>query len=133
MVVKTYFSQNRSVYNYIIDQPTTSKSFSAHLLLKEKLWKLDPSKNWRLNGNRYNKFRKRFLKKHMNQYGKLTCIYCGRNDLIIGFKKRRPQRNEIEYIATIDHIYPISKGGDRYDENNCCVACPKCNMEKADS
>lgn len=33
---------------------------------------------------------------------------------------------------TLDHIQPISKGGDKFDKNNWQVLCLKCNRNKAD-
>lgn len=31
---------------------------------------------------------------------------------------------------TIDHIHPRSKGGERWDANNCTTACRSCNQMK---
>jgi len=35
-------------------------------------------------------------------------------------------------LATIDHVRPVSKGGARYDVENCVVACYACNQSKKD-
>ena len=32
----------------------------------------------------------------------------------------------------VDHIIPISKGGDEWDQENMQLACPKCNLTKSD-
>jgi 5-methylcytosine-specific restriction endonuclease McrA len=68
-------------------------------------------------------FRDKFLSKR-----KLVCTYCKRDDLI----KDQPNhiRKQLPNLATIDHIYPLSEGGAKFDEKNCTVACPKCNRKK---
>lgn len=43
------------------------------------------------------------------------CVYCGRKDLL-----------------TLDHLVPISKGGDRFAEDNLVTACLYCNNAKGD-
>ena len=42
LVIKTQFSNKRSIHNYIMNIPVDAKSFSAHILLHDKLRKLDP-------------------------------------------------------------------------------------------
>jgi len=68
--------------------------------------------------------------KEMN--GKLTCVYCLRDDLTAGSHdfKDRDKNNYIRNLATVDHIYPLSLGGPKYDKKNCCVACKRCNETK---
>lgn len=44
-----------------------------------------------------------------------------------------PSRGELTGLATIDHVVPLSKGGDEKDEKNLKVACYPCNQRKADS
>jgi len=60
----------------------------------------------------------------------LKCVYCGRDDLV----KDQPEhlRKQLPNLATIDHVKPVSKGGKRYDKDNCVVSCRKCNAKKAD-
>ncbi|MBO4313157.1 MAG: HNH endonuclease [Desulfovibrio sp.] len=31
----------------------------------------------------------------------------------------------------VDHIIPISKGGDEWDLNNLELSCPDCNLQKS--
>jgi 5-methylcytosine-specific restriction endonuclease McrA len=61
----------------------------------------------------------------------LVCHYCKRDDLI----KDQPEGvvRHVSNLATIDHVYPVSKGGPRYDPSNCVVSCLKCNADKADT
>ena len=67
-------------------------------------------------------FRDEFLNKRP-----MVCEYCGRKQLTkeIGVLGQG-------YLATIDHVMPLSKGGSRYDEANLKVACFPCNRDKSD-
>jgi 5-methylcytosine-specific restriction endonuclease McrA len=33
----------------------------------------------------------------------------------------------------VDHIQPLSKGGDKYDPSNCRASCRTCNLKRGDS
>ena len=44
---------------------------------------------------------------------KFSCQYCGSNEEL-----------------TFDHLLPRSKGGERWDANNCTTACRSCNQLK---
>ena len=71
----------------------------------------------------------RFRKWWLKQQGKLVCHYCGRK----GLKKSVRTREEEETkLATIDHVHPLSKGGERYKDYNLVVACWPCNQKKGD-
>lgn len=73
-------------------------------------------------------FKRRFLSK----FKILTCAYCGRSNL-----KRKGSQNlngyKLGHLATIDHVIPISRGGNKFDESNCVIACAKCNQRKGNS
>lgn len=71
-------------------------------------------------------FRNRLLKR-ISRVGPLTCYYCGRTPLYQN-TKITPDESQ----ATIDHIYPRSRGGKEYDEKNLVVACMPCNSKKGD-
>lgn len=76
-------------------------------------------------GNRYKRFRKRFLNRSRER-GILTCQYCGRTNLFVGkTKKRSPERR-----ATVDHVIPLSKGGGLIDKDNVVICCLPCNVAK---
>jgi len=70
-------------------------------------------------------FRLKFLNSH-----ELTCHYCSKANLKLEVDITK--KAELKELATIDHVIPISKGGDMYDENNCVVACFPCNQKKGD-
>lgn len=62
-----------------------------------------------------NKMRRKFKNKWAIYYG-LVCAYCVRSCV---------------ECATIDHLIPLSKGGDNRLEN-LVLACQECNRLKAD-
>ncbi len=132
MIVKTPFSKTRSVRNHIYDIPNDAKSFSAYLLLHNKLVKLDEDRYWKTSIVKWYKFRQAFLKEALEKYGKLSCSYCPRTDLVIGKTDEKPniKNNSLPNLATIDHIYPLSLGGAKFDKNNCTVSCRRCNGTK---
>lgn len=79
-----------------------------------------------LEQRRWNKARKAFVKKELETKGKLVCTYCGKDDLKIKSTKRHEQ-------CTVDHIVPVSEGGDQFDEQNFAISCHSCNKKKASS
>lgn len=66
-------------------------------------------------------FREKYLSSRQ-----LVCSFCGKN----GLKKEISSLDELPFLATIDHVVPLSKGGAMYDENNLKVACHSCNNGK---
>ena len=54
-----------------------------------------------------------------------TCAYCG-----IETKPKNKAKNGLEY-TTMDHVIPLSKGGDHTMEN-VVIACNSCNARKSD-
>lgn len=84
-------------------------------------------------------FRHKFLQKQIRTWWKpwtwlrprtLTCSYCKRTNL--REEVDMSDKSQLKYLATVDHIHPVSKGGKVYDESNCCVACHPCNTNKKD-
>lgn len=106
------------------------KSRASYILLREHL---------RLQDEDYIKslvsreemmaFSRDYLSKEKELKGDLVCSYCGKPHLEIEYEgmKISPDKK-----ATIDHIIPVSKGGERLDPKNIRVACEKCNNEKGD-
>jgi 5-methylcytosine-specific restriction endonuclease McrA len=80
--------------------------------------------------NKRIQFSRDYLSDQLAKCGTLTCKYCGKKDLVIEFDSHRPIPKTIK--ATIDHIIPISKGGEIYDVNNIAIACARCNARKSD-
>lgn len=68
-----------------------------------------------------------FLHKTLSETGDLCCSYCQKNKLIIEEEGMFvPSRKK----ATIDHVNPISLGGNIYNIENVIVACEECNRLK---
>lgn len=131
-VIPTPFSKRRNENHYIYEEPTSNKSRSAYILLYDKLRAQDDSDDWASDLKMWLVFRKEFIRAELSKNNKLTCAYCGREDLIEGYHEfdKKHLNNNIPNLATIDHIMPLSKNGRRYDRKNCCIACKNCNKRK---
>lgn len=94
------------------------RSYAAYIKLKR----------WLLNMERISavdtwmKFRHEYLTAKEKE-GPLTCAYCNKTNLIA-------YTQDTQRLATVDHIVPIARGGQRFDVNNLCVACESCNRRK---
>jgi SAM-dependent methyltransferase len=93
-------------HNVLIKNPPTS-AFAAGVLLARRLHKSE-NKNWL-------DFREKFLKKKLAETGELQCEYCRKGGLLIDVGEN-PGRSELAILATIDHVIPLSKGGEEKDE-----------------
>jgi 5-methylcytosine-specific restriction endonuclease McrA len=71
----------------------------------------------------WNEFRLRVLRAST-----MTCEYCHKAELT---EELMPGRGFF-WLATLDHVQPVSKGGAVYDLANLKVACFPCNKSKAD-
>jgi len=131
--ITTPFSAKHRVVHKIYVEPENYKSRAAYILLYDKLSALDDSPDWASELKLWLLFRKEYLQKVLLNEGKLVCSYCGREDLVEGYHSwRKKHRNmKIPNLATIDHIHPLSKGGEKYDTTNCCVSCRPCNSKKS--
>ncbi len=90
----------------------------ANLVLMQRVYSNLEQRAWL-------KARNAFLKEELAKHGKLVCHYCGRDDLKLKAATKK------EHQATVDHIIPQSKGGDRFDKSNFAVCCHTCNRRKA--
>ena len=132
-------------FDIIYDDPTSARSTSAGVLLKNKLasqefmdkFEKSPDlidikdlmslsrKDRRLIISKSNQ---KFLKQKEKE-GELRCEYCNNGPLrVYDFSEKF---NKIDG-ATADHKVPISKGGPIFDHDNLVVCCYKCNNEKED-
>lgn len=115
------------------------KSRAAYILLVERLTVADEERmpverRGRKNMKDWLLFREMWLKWILTEEGTLKCAGCGREGLEIG-GRTWPELKHNESnpnLATIDHVYPVSKGGPRYELGNLQVMCKKCNGKKAD-
>lgn len=111
-------------YHLIVGEPSDG-SFGDYLLLKNKYRSLDKDYDWRYVVATHIIF----LRKYKKTYGELTCSFCGEKHLVIVAPHSKKVSDQIK--ATVDHFFPTSLGGLRYDENNFVVSCAKCNSKKS--
>jgi 5-methylcytosine-specific restriction endonuclease McrA len=107
-----------SKHNVLVHEPHP-QSLAALVLLTKKLAPRE------LDYTVWLRYRKWFLKQHMKKHGKLFCFYCAAGPL-----KKQSVRDKD--LATLDHVKPLSKGGDRFSSSNLVVACYRCNSRKKD-
>lgn len=123
-------------YNDIIlcDEPN-GKSFASLLLLNDYYSKLDDDYVEKTNAlDQYLELRHEFLFNHFMTHGNLTCHYCGKSHLEIGFREIEKAHLNLKNknLATIDHKIPRSRCGNILDTANWLVSCVKCNKKKRD-
>lgn len=73
-----------------------------------------------------NKKSKRLLKQKLYDKQRGVCFYCERKMVKLTWNNAHNERQ-----ATLDHIVPLSKGGEDAEDNIVC-ACIRCNRDKAD-
>lgn len=126
--VVTYKSQKGGLKHkhFIHIEEPSDKSYAAYILLKDKLFSLDEDIE-KLDRFKRIKFSRNYLNTVLKNKGILKCTYCGKVHLKIEEENMRVSHN---IKATIDHVVPLSKGGDIFDVFNIVVACSKCNSKK---
>ena len=107
--------------NVYVDEP--HKSSLASLILLTKDYSSMKFDEWMV-------FVNELFDECLAMNGMLRCAYCYKPNLVREVKdfSKRGQR----YLATIDHITPIAKGGGVHDKNNCAIVCFTCNQAKKD-
>jgi len=66
-----------------------------------------------------------FRLKFLGKFPELVCSHCGKKGLL-------KETENTDMLATVDHVVPVSKGGPKFDESNCLVACFPCNNNRKD-
>ena len=122
---------HKKIVDLICENPHI-KSRGAYLLLRRKYRNLE-LKVKMSELDRWLDFRHGFLTKELKEKGKLKCSYCPRTDLVIGNRINFSDNNRIENLATIDHVIPLSKGGEMYNTDNMVVSCRCCNRAKGNT
>lgn len=123
-LTETRTGKVKYVHKFITRIPSI-KSRAAYLLLKDKLRAQDETyKN--IHGVRFKwlKFRKIFLVRHKELHNSFICEYCGRPDL------HEATIKSDDCQVTLDHIIPLSKGGQMFDISNLVISCTLCNKIK---
>ena len=132
--VNTYHSKNWQISHNVLLHGSTP--YGDYVQLKEDYKKLDDDYKYASTGKgwyRSKKFKQlvfntKFLKKMLNKFGVLTCVFCGHTNLVIYHWDDRNKNTD--NMATTDHFNPKDNGGNAFDEKNLVVACYKCNTKK---
>lgn len=108
--------------------PSSAKTL-ASLILMNKEYALQDEDFLKSMEYTYKKinFSRETLSEWQNKIGNLFCVYCKKQDLIIELEGMSVSNN---IKATIDHVVPISEGGDVFNIENVVCACGKCNTKK---
>jgi len=113
-----------SIY-FLVDNP---KTLAAKILLRDYYISLDETiKTSFAFRMRKVAFSRAYLTKVLCEKGDLKCSYCSKTNLLIELEGMDVPKNR---KATIDHIIPISKGGEVFSEENVTVSCYDCNNKK---
>jgi 5-methylcytosine-specific restriction endonuclease McrA len=107
-----------SSHNVLVSDPHP-KSLAALVLLTKKLAPRP------LGYKEWLRYRKWYLREHWRKHRDFRCAYCGKS----GLKKTTDYDDQ---LATLDHVKPLSKGGERFHSSNLVVACYSCNSKKKD-
>ena len=122
-------SKNRKLNHVILTMPSTPKSYSASLLLREYYRDLDVSFSQE-NDWRYLFIVRRYFLRKVKKNGHWTCHYCGKP--VYKMSQRNKKRQSVKDCITIDHMNPASQIEDTLDTKNFVECCFKCNIEKSD-
>ena len=129
-LIKKSGSGSTTQITTIFEEIPNVKSSASLLLLTNQLALLDEDYLSSMEFiNKRIQFSRNYLENELKEKGDLVCTYCHTPGLIIeydfNFGKIKPNK-----MATIDHINPISNGGEIFNINNVCCACSKCNTNK---
>ena len=117
-----------NLINILVKDPHPN-SLAGYIKLKQRYCRQDKErKTKKYQWKRWLSFRADLLRKIKRKEGALTCVYCGTKDLVINPSKGTPKKKQ----ATLDHVIPLAKGGDRFNKDNLVVSCSVCNTEKGE-
>jgi len=126
-IINDNISRNRKLNQVILTYPTTPKSYSASLLLREYYRGLDfdygRENDWRY----YFIVRRHYLRK-VKRNGHWVCHYCG--EPVYKMPKRNKTKQYIKNCITVDHVIPASQCDDILDTRNYVECCYRCNNDK---
>lgn len=107
-----------SDHNVLVKEPDLQSLAALVLLTKQLAPKRTGYRVWL-------KYRRWYIREHLRRHKCLMCHYCRKGPL-------RKQSDDENNLATLDHVKPISKGGDRFHSSNIVIACFSCNSRKKD-
>ncbi len=136
----------RKVLHLVHTEEPHISSFAAAVLLHRSCQRIDEDYiedadfKFRLAAGTINKgvIRRVFFRRLQKQ-GRLFCVLCKRDDLIVRYPSRRKKKalpvkrreNDPDNLATIDHIIPLCEGGLKYSTRNMMCLCNSCNNKKS--
>lgn len=127
-IVTKKSSSGKTTWNNFIYNEPTSKSLASLVLLNDYYHAIDYDYQATLEFRMKRvEFSRTTLKRWQKQIGSLFCVYCDKPDLIIELEGMSVPN---EYKATLDHIVPVSEGGEVFDINNVICSCGTCNKRK---
>lgn len=101
------------------DNPNTT-SRAAYILLINKLYHLSETA---VHRSVWLNFRDKWFMKLLRAGVEMKCVYCEETNL-------DPFTKDLKRLITVDHILPLSRGGNLFDENNFDLCCYTCNQKK---
>lgn len=116
--MKSQFGTKRNIV--LVGEPHPS-SMAALVLLTESLGRAAHSLDEWLD----------FREWYFDRHEPLTCMWCGRTNLARKVEDMT-DKAQLETLATIEHITPLSGGGERWDPSNLGIACWPCNNNRKD-
>lgn len=140
-------STNRTrFYDTILDDPTSSKSQSSSILLRQQYLEEDPDRfnyNTYLDGGDHDldhghgknhlnhlilRSNEKFVKLKIKELGEdnLHCEYCDKN--LISYRNNKMFKKSDG--VTVDHKEPMGREGDPTSLSNKAISCYQCNEDK---
>lgn len=129
-IAKDVNTTHRVYEHVVLYNPQETTSEASKVMLKDYLAKEEnkanmnraqATKNVRESED-FKKLRYELFDENKNQNGgKIICSYC----------HRECNRTHMHpHQATVDHLIPLSEGGDPFSRDNLVIACRKCNRAK---
>lgn len=129
-IVKERISKNFRVFHNIMDMPSSARSYSSFLLLREHYRDLDIDFNQENDWRYLFIVRRHWLRKRKKLHnGHWVCHYCNKP---VYHQSERNKRTNRKDCITVDHKIPASQCNDILDTKNFLESCYKCNHEKGD-
>lgn len=120
-------SKNRKLNQVILTLPSSAKTYSASLLLRDYYRNLDIDYGRENDWRYYYIVRRHFLRK-VKRNGHWVCHYCDKP--VYKMPVRNNNRQNVKDCISVDHKIPASECVDILDTSNFLESCSKCNRDK---
>lgn len=129
LISKTSGSGRTHWTHSIYLEPVNPKTYANAVLLKNYYQRNDSDFLESFEGRMVRiAYSRATLSTWQTKLGSLFCVYCNKPDLIIELDEMKVSQ---DVKATLEHLNPISKGGDPFDLNHIVCACGKCNGQRS--